>query len=56
MQATAKPCKPRRDSYHKVFDSRKRRVRGMWERNGKYYANLTVSDDLGLQNVAIRSA
>jgi hypothetical protein len=47
MHATAKPRKPRPDSYHKVFDSRKRRVRGLWQRNGHYYANLTVSDDLG---------
>jgi hypothetical protein len=47
MHATAKPRKPRPDSYHKVFDSRKRRVREMWERNGKYYTNLTVWDDLG---------
>ena len=47
MHATAKPRKPRPDNYHKVFDSRKRRVRGLWQRNGRYYANLTLSDDLG---------
>lgn len=47
MHATAKPRKPRPDNYHKVFDSRKRRVRGLWQRNGRYYANLTVCDDLG---------
>jgi len=46
-RATAKPRKPRTDSYHKVFDSRKRRMRGLWQRNGRYDANLTVSDDLG---------
>jgi hypothetical protein len=47
VQAIAKPRKPRPDSYHKVFDSRKRRVRGMWQRNKVYYANLTVSHGLG---------
>jgi integrase len=47
MQATATPRKPRRDSYRKVLDSRKRRVRGLWQRNGHFYANLTVADDLG---------
>lgn len=31
--------------YAKVFDSRKRRVRGLWERNGSYYAQLTIVDD-----------
>jgi integrase len=30
--------------YTKVFDSRKRRVRGLWERNGSFYAQLTVKD------------
>ena len=33
--------------YLKVFDSRKRRVRGMWERGGKYFANMTLTDELG---------
>jgi integrase len=28
--------------YRKVFDERKRRVRGMWERNGSYYAQMTI--------------
>lgn len=31
--------------YAKVFDQRKRRVRGLWERNGAYYAQLTVTDE-----------
>ena len=47
MQAAATPRKPRPNPYRKVLDSRKRRVRGMWQRNGTFYANLTVSDDLG---------
>jgi len=47
MQAAATPRKPRRNPYRKVLDSRKRRVRGLWQRNGRIYANLTVADDLG---------
>src|SRR5436190_1419391 len=47
MQATATPRKPRPDSYRQVFDSRKRRVRGIWQRNDRYYGNLTVADDMG---------
>jgi hypothetical protein len=31
--------------YSKVFDQRKRRIRGLWERNGTYYAQLTVLDE-----------
>ena len=31
--------------YNKVFDQRKRRVRGLWERNGTYYAQMTVEDE-----------
>lgn len=47
MQANDKPCKPSSESYCKVFDSCKRRVRGLWQRNGRFFANLTVADDLG---------
>ncbi len=50
MQATATTRKPRRDSYRKVFDSRKRRVRGCEIcGNGTVAAtaNLSVADDLG---------
>ena len=28
--------------YQKVFDARKRRVRGLWGRNGAFYAQLTL--------------
>jgi len=45
--ASATPRKPRPDSYPKVLDSRKRRVRGRWKRNDAFYANFTVADDLG---------
>ncbi len=31
-------------NYTKVFDARKRRVRGLWSRNGAYYAQLTIVD------------
>lgn len=30
--------------YRKVFDARKRRVRGLWERNGTFYAQITIPD------------
>jgi hypothetical protein len=30
--------------YQKVFDQRKRRIRGLWVRNDRYYAQLTVPD------------
>ena len=31
-------------TYQKVFDARKRRVRGLWVRNGRYYARVAVRD------------
>src|ERR1700733_2448109 len=31
-------------TYSKVMDKRKRPIRGLWERNGRYYAQLTVED------------
>lgn len=37
----------RRGSYQPVFDSRKRRVRGLWRRNDRYYAQLKVADGNG---------
>ena len=30
--------------YRKVYDASKRRIRGLWVRNGRYYARLTVED------------
>jgi integrase len=30
--------------YKKVLDQRKRAIRGLWERNGRYYAQITVED------------
>ncbi len=47
MQATATHRKPRPDTYSKVFDSRKRRIRGLWKRNDRFFANITIQDELG---------
>ena len=47
MQANERPRKPASNSYHKVLDSRKRRVRGVWQRNARFFANISVADDLG---------
>ena len=33
-----------RHQYHRVHDERKRAVRGLWVRNGRYYAQLTLED------------
>jgi len=30
--------------YQKVFDTRKRRLRGLWERNGTFYGQLTLTN------------
>jgi integrase len=47
MKRYESPRKGSSGGYLKVFDSRKRRVRGMWERGGKYFANMTLTDELG---------
>ena len=31
-------------TYKKVLDQRKHAIRGLWERNGRYYAQITVED------------
>jgi integrase len=36
--------KHERGQYQKVFDARKRRLRGLWERNGTFYGQLTITD------------
>jgi integrase len=42
----------RRHQYHKVYDERKRPLRGLWLRNGRYYAQLTLEDmESGLKRV-----
>jgi integrase len=35
---------PRHLQYQKVRDGRKRPIRGLWVRNGRYYAQMTVKD------------
>jgi integrase len=64
MQATAmdsKSLKPhkvvstgqhRRATYTKVCDKRKRPIRGLWERNGRYYAQITIEEPVtGIKRV-----
>jgi integrase len=46
------PNQHRRTAYSKVMDKRKRPIRGLWERNGRYYAQLTVEDQItGIKQV-----
>ncbi|MGA3181303.1 MAG: tyrosine-type recombinase/integrase [Verrucomicrobiota bacterium] len=55
MQAKAMPFNPATNkvsikrqhsapTYKKVLDQRKHAIRGLWERNGRYYAQITVED------------
>jgi len=56
MQGNATPCEPATNevgnsrqhnstgSYTKVLDKRKHAIRGLWQRNGRYYAQMTVED------------
>ena len=38
----------RQRSYQRVFDERKRPIRGLWVRNGRYYAQLAIlNEDTG---------
>ena len=37
----------RRYRYAKVLDNRKHAIRGLWKRNGKFLARITVEDDTG---------
>ncbi len=41
----------RRHRYTKVLDHRKHPIRGLWRRNGSFYARLTVEDDLGRKSI-----
>jgi integrase len=64
MQSNAMPCEPAiktvgnsrqpnsTATYRKVLDTRKHPIRGLWERNGIYYGQLTVEDPAsGLKRV-----
>jgi hypothetical protein len=42
---------PRRQGYQKVKDGRKQPIRGLWVRNGKFYARMTVEDAAGVKKV-----
>src|SRR5207247_7775744 len=46
MKPTETPSKPLQSPYRfkRVRDRRKHRVRGLWERNGRFYARLTAED------------
>jgi integrase len=37
--------------YTKVLDNRKHAIRGLWRRNGKFVARITVEDDVGQKSV-----
>jgi integrase len=41
----------RRYKYTKVLDNRKHAVRGLWRRNGRFVARITVEDDAGRKSV-----
>ena len=47
---TAKPSS-RRHVYHKVLDSRKHPIRGLWKRNGKFLARITTETDSGAKEI-----
>ncbi len=41
----------RRHSYHKVLDNRKHAIRGLWRRNGRFVARITIEADNGSKSV-----
>jgi integrase len=41
----------RRHRYTKVVDNRKHAIRGLWRRNGKFVARITVEDDAGRKQI-----
>ena len=57
MKRTATPSNPvsssssRRHRYTKVLDNRKHPIRGLWRRNGSFYARITVEDDCGRKSI-----
>jgi len=45
MNSQLSVVKPHRgEAYQRVFDGRKKRIRGLWKRNDRYYAQLSVRD------------
>ena len=57
MKRAATPSNPvsssssRRHRYTKVLDNRKHPIRGLWRRNGSFYARITVEDDCGRKSI-----
>ena len=45
-QSTREPVK-----YQKVYDGRKRRIRGLWKRGGAFYAQLSLPNEDGIRKV-----
>ncbi len=43
--------KSRRHRYRKVLDNRKHPIRGLWQRNGAFFARITVEGDDGAKDV-----
>jgi len=48
---TGSSSSSRRYRYTKVLDNRKHAIRGLWRRNGKFVARITVEDDAGRKAV-----
>jgi integrase len=48
---TGSSSSSRRYKYNKVLDNRKHAIRGLWRRNGKFVARITVEDDAGRKAV-----
>lgn len=48
---TGRASSSRRYRYTKVLDNRKHAIRGLWRRNGKFVARITVEDDAGRKAV-----
>ena len=46
-QSQGESAKSQGATYQKVFDGRKQPIRGLWVRNGQFYARLTVEDATG---------
>lgn len=64
MQGNAKPCEPATikvgnnrqhnppATYKKMLDKRKHAIRGLWQRNDRYYAQMSVEDPIsGIKRV-----
>ena len=47
QRATVSSSNSCRYKYTKVRDNRKHPIRGLWRRNGKFLARITVADDAG---------